>query len=196
MKALLIGASALALAGAAQANDWYASIGTGANIGGIDQSFAPFPASLDAQTGFVFTGAVGTHITGVPGLRLEGEIGYRSNDIDLRFGPFQTGLTDETFSVMAKGYYDFKVNEVTLYPFAGIGVADRNVSLDILPLSALELGNTGFAYALGAGASYPIVDGLSIAAEYEFFDGPDFDFGPVHDEGHNHSVRLKLTVAL
>ena len=121
------------------------------------------------------------------GLRLEGEVSYRQNDVNTitGFGALGPRLTNvggqqQSMGLMVNTLYDFQIPSspwVVPYLGVGLGVAWNNWSSTrtrYVPADLqVNLSNTttAFAYQFIAGAAFPIgsVPGLAITAEYRFF---------------------------
>lgn len=189
MKALLIGASALALAGAAQAQGFYVSTSFGPNW---DEG-APF-AFVNEDTGLAGMVALGTNVTDVKGLRFELEASFRTHEGT--FGPIS--FEHDTTALMANAIYDIDgLDRFVPYVLLGAGAAWTDLTLaNVAPLS---LENSGFAYQAGVGVNYRLSDSMSVGVGYRYLDAPavELNGGTVElDGGGNHSVLASLTVAL
>ena len=126
--AAAIAALSLSLSASAGERTWYASVEGGAAFGSVSArgieaplcgTLLPAPpcapdTSLD--TCWAAIGAVGTHVA--PNIRLEGEVGYRSQKLGGRGDLTQTTL-------MANALYDIPVaKELTLSLGGGFGWAE------------------------------------------------------------------------
>ncbi|MCP5082838.1 MAG: outer membrane beta-barrel protein [Alphaproteobacteria bacterium] len=162
------------------------------------------PQNFDFDTGFAVQGAVGTRLP--MNFRTELEVTYRENDLK---SPFTSGAVTadsagdlSSVTVMANVIYDFQLFEqFKLFAGGGIGVASIYFDFRRGPMGgglSLVDGNTNrFAYQAIAGASFEIVEGVSIFGKYAYlgtagdsirfnnaFVGPQtgsFDY-------HNHTV--------
>lgn len=124
-------------------------------------------------------------------LRLEGEIGYRANDIEkcIAFGKdrsvsgYASGL-----AFMVNGYYDFvNTSAFTPYITAGIGVAElKNNDLIIAGREIGTAGDTVLAYQVGAGVGYAINKKYTVDLKYRFSSAtrPEFRDNKVDVAGH------------
>ncbi|NTW56474.1 MAG: porin family protein [Chlorobiaceae bacterium] len=160
--------------------------------------------------GFNVLGALGCAFGN---FRLEGEIGYQRCDVKTAINgedgvPYEHPLDEQginfssdpwdmkgevsVLSLMANGYYDFKLGKnIELYATAGIGVA--RVSLkDVREVTTIEGdGNGGYifypntnpgysntteavAWQLGAGVAVPVSRKIKIDLRYRYFATSDF----------------------
>lgn len=229
LASVAVAAATLAAAPSAFAGDWYVNVAGGGNWLG-DNSFADSITTVSATTtfdfendpniGFVLSAAVGMHLNNVlPGLRVEGELAYRENDVDAQWVSSTTGATldalatangtaqyqHNAFSIMANAWYDFQVAGLKPYVGGGIGWAD--VEADGVYLSKTvgsSFSESGFAWQLGGGLHLPIDEKLTLGVGYRYFSGPDITIpapysgnplsGSVDTE--THSVTVGLTVGL
>ncbi|NTW99562.1 MAG: porin family protein [Geobacteraceae bacterium] len=161
-------------------------------------------------TGFNVLGAIGCDYGS---FRLEGEVGYQTSDVKTAINgedgvPYQHPLDEagnnfssdpwdmkgevSVLSLMANGYYDFKLGKnIELYATAGIGVA--RVSLkDVHEVTTIEGdGNGGYifypntnpgysntvettAWQLGAGIAVPVSGKIKLDLRYRYFATSDF----------------------
>ena len=90
LASVAVAAATLAAAPSASAGNWYVNVAGGGNWLG-DNSFSDstntgdttFAFENDPRIGFVLSAAVGMHLNNLlPGLRVEGELAYRENDVD------------------------------------------------------------------------------------------------------------------
>lgn len=172
----------------ASAAGTYVSGNLGANWDDVQSSY------LESDTGYVVSGALGTSIKSVPGLRAEVEVAFRTNNVDV-FGGF-IEAEHNTTSVMGNVAYDFN-NVGTFRPYvtAGVGVAHTEGTIGGLSVATLE--STGFAWQLGAGLNTQVADGVSVGVGYRYFQGPELEvFGYEVSDGSNHSVMATVTLSL
>ena len=131
--------------------------------------------------------------------RIEGEIAYRSNEIDKFTYQGVSVAADGDYSAlsfMVNGYLDFK-NQSVVTPFitAGIGVA--NVEADDVSVQGYSVGSaddTVFAYQLGAGLGIALNKQLTLDVSYKFFatTDPEFDGADAEYNSHNINVGLRI----
>ena len=185
--------AAVSLVGAqgASAGNYYVNVSGGANWlhdDSFDAVSAPnvFVFDNDAQVGFTLSAAAGLHLDNVlPGLRVEGEFGYRENDVNgdwstASVGPVvRSGSLDyqaSTYSILANAWYDFSVLGFNPYVGGGIGWAHSNLDglfVNGIPSNALGESDGGFAWQLGAGLTFDIQPGTKLNIGYRYFQGPD-----------------------
>jgi len=184
---LLIAASLVACCASATAGDWYASAYGGINRNSVTE--APF---IDLKTGGVFGGAVGKRIAKIEGLRVELDLSYRTNEVDLTFITAQHETTGAMFNVA----YDIKTDgDVRPYILLGAGMAHTQATFENISLLRLEASD--FAYQAGLGASVPLAPGVSLSVGYRFFQGPVIEvFGVELSDGQNHSLIGSLSFDL
>ena len=113
------------------------------------------------------------------GLRLEGEFGYRVNDVDGISGA--SGGTGEyrTSSFMTNLLYDFHRDGWPVTPYIGIGLGAARVALDgVTPVagSTVNDSDVGFAMQGIVGASMDINRYLAVTADYRHLRVPDLSF--------------------
>lgn len=186
---------AMLLSGNANAKGFYIGGYGGANWSQIE--FDTPQVQVESEVGYVMGAVVGTSIDSLPGVRIEADLNYRSND--LRTFLFGNGyvVTDETWALLGNIVYDIPVKVGGLHPYAlaGIGYGSRTVAIDYTPLA---INNTGLAWQAAAGVRTEIADGVHVGVEYRYFDAPDFDaltFGGYHDAGSNHSLIASVNFA-
>ena len=167
------------------------------------------------ESGLTGTVAVGCDFGDV---RLEGELGYQTNDVDTRnFIDYDKGEIDdddsESFegtgsvsitSIMFNGYYDIPVSDsgVELFVMAGVGAVQ--VYWDEVgpgsyddgsefPENEVETFSDGaFAWQLGAGVAIPVGDDLMLDARYRYFNTTnitsDDDLEVFDDDPMNYDI--------
>jgi opacity protein-like surface antigen len=204
LASVAVAAATLAAAPGASAADWYVNVAGGGSWVG-DNSFSDstntgdttFAFENDPRIGFVLSAAVGMHLNNVlPGLRVEGELGYRENDVNASWRsatvtsisstPTSNSVGDlatangsrqyqhNAFSIMANAWYDFQV--AGLKPYVGGGIGWANVEVDGVYQSKAvgpAFSESGFAWQLGAGLHLPIDEQMSLGIGYRYFSGPD-----------------------
>lgn len=177
-------AAVLIPAGAsAQQEGFYASLGGGLNF--LDDSDFDIAGGVGVDnqydTGFIISGAVGYATAPVwdyGSLRLEGEVSYRQNDIDVHsvaaLGGDQPGSTGEASALafMANVYHDFLPGS-DFRPYVGGGIGLASIEFSDYGIAAvpdvLDDDDTAFAYQLIAGASYSFTPQLAATIDYRFF---------------------------
>ena len=119
---------------------------------------------LPLKTGINVMGALGSRFDNI---RIEGEFGYQTKDIDL--ASLNGNL--KILSLLANGYYDFYTEGIQPYVTAGIGAGRVTLSDFFTEGNQFnwDSGVTKLAYQLGAGVAIPLNKSLSIDARYRYF---------------------------
>ncbi|MCQ8185753.1 outer membrane beta-barrel protein [Parvularcula maris] len=132
-------------------------------------------SEFDYGGGFAFGGLVGFHVT--PAFALEGEITYRSSDVDsFRFvvggdAVVETGGGSvDTVAFMANGVYRLQ-SEAAFTPYVGGGIGYATIDRD--DEDGIEL-DGAFAYQLKAGADFPLGAG-ALGGEISYFGTTGFE---------------------
>ena len=216
--------------GTAVAGPWYVNVAAGANwvddsrYSGEEATSTTFFFETDPSIGFVISGAVGYDLGQMlKGLRVEGELAYRENNVHGRWSSAVTGTTTTTtpttnaitdggaldiqhttFSIMANAWYDFQVMGLNPYVGGGIGWADVSLDGKFDSKHAISASESGFAWQLGAGLNFDIEPGMKLGIGYRYLQGPDVtlhapgdlnpETGDIDDQ--NHSLTVGLTVGL
>jgi opacity protein-like surface antigen len=167
--AVIFGAAAfICLGGAAQAQSFYVG-GYGAmnythdgNANGVDKIV------YDLGYG---VGAVGGYAMG-NGLRLEGEIAYRSNDVDTIDGvPMGADMT--SWALMANALYDFNT-ESSIRPHIGGGLG---IAKGTYANGGLEYSDTVFAAQFIVGVDYMVAPDLALTLDFRHMRTEDLGLG-------------------
>jgi len=147
-------------------------------------------ADLETDAGFVFGGVIG--YKWAFGLRAEGEISYRENDMDNIGGvPVSGDLSSLTF--MANGWYDFNTGTPWI-PYVGGGIGVASVSVDS---PGFDESDTVFAYQFGGGIGYEVNTGIVLSADYRFLGTsdpsfPDPGFPDIEAEYYSHNIMIGI----
>lgn len=177
----------VALASTASAKGFYTSVYGGANWD--DVISAPF---VDDNAGFVIGGTVGTTIDSVPGLRLEADVSFRQNTVDI-FGGFISADHD-TFGLLANVAYDLPVNLGPVHPYVLAGVGYGHTEATFEDVSLLKLEASGVAWQLGAGLNTQVADGVVAGIGYRYFNSPELEvLGLEVSDGSNHSLVAQVS---
>ena len=185
---LILAASLAACVSTATAGDWYASIYGGINRNNVIE--LPF---VDSPDGEVIGATVGRNLAGIPGLRIEADLSYRTNEVDL-FGGFITA-NHETAAAMFNVAYDIGGGPVKPYVMGGIGWAQTSATFENIALLRIEASD--LAYQAGAGATVPLAAGVRLGVGYRFFQGPVVEvLGVELSDGQNHSLIGSLSFDL
>jgi opacity protein-like surface antigen len=158
---------------------WYISGSVGASIltdSGIEISSPDFPDFPPVEGEFKYN--VGPSVAGAVGygfsrnVRLEGEIGYRTNNFDtLRAEgepPIPVDDRISALSFMANLFYDFETHS-PWKPYLGGGIGGARVAIS-------EEGDTVFAWQVGAGLGYAITPQFAVSLDYRYFATADPQF--------------------
>ncbi|WP_068471410.1 outer membrane protein [Candidatus Protochlamydia phocaeensis] len=151
-----------------------------------------------------YTGALSAGYKFSSGVRVEGEIAYRRNELKTRSEEFSTydslhhvkvkGHT-HSWAYMANVLYDFDQVSDCLYgitPYVGVGVGYAKIHAQIKARDGYNHvrfngHSDGFAYQAIAGADYRLTEKTSIGVKYTFFEG--------RKKAQDHSVGVALTQA-
>jgi opacity protein-like surface antigen len=184
---------ATVLATPALADGFYVTAYGGANWNDTNESGSGWTAGSDVGT--VIGAAYGASVKSVPGLRVEADASYRTNNLSIALGSYQLAARDETWALMGNAVYDLPLDLGPVHPYvlAGAGVGKRDISLKALSLSALQLENTGIVWQVGAGVNTTVADGVQVGLGYRYLDAPDIGLGPFSNAGGNQSLVLQAT---
>ncbi|MBE9553101.1 MAG: porin family protein [Proteobacteria bacterium] len=171
MKKLAIIAGAITLsclAGAAQAQNWYVG-GYGA-MNYTHDGDANGNENMVYDLGFGVGGMVGYAMPN--GLRLEGEIAYRSNDIDtLNGAPIGADMTSWAF--MANALYDINTqSSVRPHIGGGLGVVRGTIET-----GGLEFSDTVLAAQFIVGIDYNVAPDLALTVDFRHLRTQDLGLG-------------------
>ena len=186
-------AASLGVASPAAAEGLYGSLHAGGSFlqksSNVDDVPAAIPTDVDLKYkyGPLFGGALGWAFPF--GLRLEGEVTYRTNDfkrIDInRDGglggfvglppldgtSFKVNGKETTLSFMANAWYDIKTG-TRFTPYVGGGIGVTWLRMDNLRLGGFQLADdseyTG-AWQLGGGVSVEVTPMISLSVDYRYF---------------------------
>jgi outer membrane protein OmpA-like peptidoglycan-associated protein len=167
----------IASAAQAQTDGWYAGAETGLSIApSIKFKDGAKTWKENQDLGYAVLGQFGY---GFGPLRVEGELGWRSNGVDKVRQPFnndQGGGNLDASSLMGNIYYDIATG-TRITPYIGVGAGGIDVNADSLRANGTTFSNNDHidpAYQGIVGASYALDDNLSLKADYRYlstFDG-------------------------
>lgn len=189
MKTSLMSVAAFAgltLAGAAHAQtaidpQWYVRGGAGATY----QDEINATPKVRGETGWTVDAAVGRQID--YNFRAEGQLIYSNDEQKVGDGRIKV------LAGLANAYYDFDTG-TKLRPFVGAGVGIGQVKLEG---GAVDDDDTGFAYQLQTGVTYPINDRLSAQIGYRYLGVNNVEVGSgaqaVRGDYHDQAVTVGLT---
>ena len=154
-----------------------------------DPALGALTGTLSSDLGFAVSGAVGYKFTS--NLRAEGEIAYRSNDLDAvtvgGFGLTSSAAVDGSVSVLsglASGYFDIPLGG-RITPFVGAGIGVARVNVDISNTSTDE-SDIVFAYQGAGGFRFPVLD----RATYKFFATANPTINTTEGEYFSHTFEI------
>jgi OmpA-OmpF porin, OOP family len=227
MSALLVGAAtiggtaAIALMSMSsalaqgQTPGWYADIHAGVVIpedptADLHGSFFPgSPVKFHENVGAGVGVSLGYQGLFLPGIRAEGEIVYRTNDVNQATSPALGGTTGARGTIDSAGFmgnvlYDFMSDsQWTPYLCAGVGAARvtlNNISLPAFSSQTFSGNDWRFAYQGIAGVKYAFTPAVSVSLDYRYFATTDAHYtfpssGFVTSATvpyHTHNVMLGL----
>ena len=154
---------------------FYLGAGAGINFWPEDSDLGSNEAKFDdwdwttaGQLGYAFGN----------GIRLEGEFGYRPNDVDSVSNVPGASGDFETMSFMANLLYDFRTRwPVT--PYVGVGLGAARVSADgVSPAVGVSIDDSSVGFAMQGivGVSYDLTQNLALKADYRHLRVPDLSF--------------------
>ena len=162
-----------------------------------DSDIGPVTLEYDSSFGIGF--ALGTYIEA---FRLEGELEYRSADMDkISEGPNSASLDGDltTWSLMANGYYDIETGS-GIKPFIGAGIGFAKHTAEINSVSGApaeveeefvgEEDDTVFAYQFTVGAAMAMSDAIDLDFAYRYFATADADFGGEDVDYGSHNITV------
>ena len=174
-KLLLVAAAVAALSGVAQAQDRgpyvFGEVGYS-----FEGSFDPDDDTLnELEHDDGWLGLVGGGYALANGIRLEGELGYRDNDLSAN-DFFVFGGHSNAWSLMLNGYYDFNRGGV-VQPYLGAGIGAADVSADgAANILSFDDSETVFAYQAMAGLGFSVTPQLTVDLGYRYFIAQGVDF--------------------
>jgi OOP family OmpA-OmpF porin len=134
---------------------------------GLNISFSP---------GFNVGGALGYD---AGQFRVEGEITYRSVDVDEVNGvPVPLDATFSALSFMANGYYDFEMGS-PLTPYLGVGLGIVDSEVDVAGFGSTS--ETDLAYQFMAGLGYEVSPNVVLTGGYRYFGIAETDAPGTHE---------------
>lgn len=170
----------------AVASGFYVSAYGGANWDDVINA-----KGVDDQTGSVIGATVGTSVASVPGLRVEADLSFRQNEVDL-FGGFISADHD-TVALMGNVVYDLPVKLGPVHPYVLAGVGYGHTEATFEDVALLKLEASGVAWQLGAGLNTNLSDNVTAGIGYRYFVGPELEvLGLNLSDGSNHSVVAQV----
>lgn len=199
--ALVVGTASTASAQSpAKHKGLYVSGGAGVNWLEDSDISGDVSGEIEFDTGWMAGVAVGYGFGN--GLRFEGELSYRKNDVDRAFdGELASSNGDVSAgALMGNLVYDFDVSP-SVIPYIGLGAGLAVVEFDDIVLAGLgdtiDDDDTVFAWQALAGVAFPLRDQLDLTVDYRYFQTADPDLrlgsgGKVEGEYSSHSLMLGL----
>jgi opacity protein-like surface antigen len=173
---------------AASAQGMYAGGNLGVNLT-HDGEFAGTGVDTESDIGYAILGYVGVDMGSY---RLEGELSYRSNDIDNIGGLDFSPSSFTTTAIMGNALYDFDSGSAFV-PYIGAGIGIGFSTMEIL---GIDGDVTGFAGQLIAGGAYRMSETLELTVDYRLFTmlSPDYEFagGDIEQDYYNSTFMLGL----
>ena len=193
---------AISPANAGHFNGWYIGLEAGATWNS-DNSAAfgevvpnTLPVDINYDTGWAVLGTMGYAFAN-SGWRIEGEFGYRDNDID-NINGVRTGGEHNTMSLMANVLYDIPLTDrFALTLGAGAGGVHQQFDDGLLDQDE----DINFAYQGIAGLSYAIGQRTDLTLNYRYMRTDEASFHGAHaghtdfydlDDGESHTVTVGL----
>lgn len=182
----------------AETQGWYVGAEGGIGIH-PDQKVKDNGVSDKVKYDDIGYGVLGQGGYGFGPVRVEGELGWRTVDVDKIAGASSSGNTD-AYSIMGNAYYDIPTG-TAFTPFIGAGIGAAYVDADKMRLSngaTLNGNEWNFAYQGIAGVAYAINPNLDLKADYRYFATLDNDVkatdGRKYSLGYEaHSVMVGFT---
>ncbi len=203
---IAVGAVSLLLACGGVANaaedGFYIGAAAGVNVA-RDSKFEVTGSDSEASfdTGFAGIGALGYGLGGT-GLRIEGEIGYRKNDIDDVSGVAGNGDVS-ALTFMGNILYDIDLGG-RITPYLGIGAGAARVDASgVSPISGSRVSDddVAFAYQGILGGSFDVSDRFKLTLDYRYLEAPNVNLTAdngtsANSEYRTHTVMLGLRFSL
>jgi outer membrane protein OmpA-like peptidoglycan-associated protein len=192
---MIVGMSSAALA---QTNGWYLGAETGLNV--VPDTKFKDSLGKTKETNDLGYGILGQAGYGFGPVRVEGELGWRSNGVDKLATVNGKGNLDAA-SLMANVYYDFATG-TAFTPFLGVGVGGADVFANKIRNNAGTYSKDSdlvFAYQGIAGISYALNESTSLKADYRYFRTTEGEFGEANNSRtakavyQAHSVMVGFT---
>lgn len=165
-------------------------------LGGRSLEMMSSETLAEFDSGIAFTAALGYDFGDT---RIEAEIGHQENDftgqeinhingislseevIIVKGAPESNDMGDFALTTfMLNGYYDIQPSassDVELFVTAGVGGVFYNIDENSYGYENTHTGST-WAYQIGAGAAYPVSDGLMVEGRYRYMNTAEFNEGP------------------
>lgn len=142
--------------------------------------------------GAYLSGALGYNV--MPNVRVEGEFAYRNNDLS-KIAGVSVNSTDNAYSLMGNGYYDFN-NSSPVTPYIGAGLGATYLTENGLTIGATHFNSshdTVFAYQGIAGLAFNLMANTKLGLEYKYLGTADPSFDGIKAQYHDSAIGVKLT---
>jgi outer membrane protein OmpA-like peptidoglycan-associated protein len=194
----------IASAAQAQTDGWYGGAETGVAIAPtIKFKDGAKTWKEDQDLGYAVLGQIGY---GFGPLRVEGELGWRSDGVNKVKQPFNNASGNgglDASSAMANVYYDI-ATDTHITPYIGVGAGGVDVNADRIRADGTTFSNKDHfapAYQGIVGASYALSDNLSLKADYRYlstFEGslkedPSYGTGRSKGDYASHAILVGFT---
>ncbi|PKU23723.1 outer membrane protein, partial [Telmatospirillum siberiense] len=193
----------IASAAEAETNGWYAGAETGISLVPTTKFKDGSKIWKESQDpGYAILGQLGY---GFGPVRVEGELGWRSNGVDKVKQPFATNGSGslDAASVMANVYYDVATG-TAFTPFIGAGLGGVDVSADKIRANGTTFSDKDHfapAYQGIAGVSYALNDHLDLKADYRYLrtaenslkEDASYGTGKSKGDYSSHSILVGFT---
>ena len=173
-----VGAAALLFSPlTASADDKGLYVGVGAGVNAFPEDTGLNSADADLNWDWTTSASVGYGFA--KSFRLEGQFGYRPNDVDGISG-VSGGTGDfQTMNFMANLLYDFNQFGWVVTPYVGVGLGLARVeATGVTPVAGSKINDSSVGFAMQAivGASYDINEHWALTADYRHLRVPDLTF--------------------
>lgn len=150
--------------------------------------------TLSTDPGFGLAAVAGYRLG--TGLRLEGEIAYRQNDLDeISLEGLGTAAVDgdaTALAVMGNLFYDFATG-TPVTPYLGLGVGFARIAVDSADLD-VDDSDTVFAYQVKVGLLAPVTPRLALVGGYTYFATSDPKIEATTAEYRAHTLDVGLRI--
>jgi len=184
-------AALIAISGPAKAEGLYVGAYGGANWDDVLSA-----TGVSDNTGYLIGATLGTQVKAIPGLRIEADISFRQNDVDIDWG-YPIKVAHNTFALMGNAVYDapFSLGPIHPYLLAGVGYGHTEAIFE--DVSILKLESSGLAYQLGGGINTSLADGVTLGVGYRYLKTEPLEV-LAHElsDGSSHSLIAELRFAL
>ncbi|WP_096703994.1 OmpA family protein [Magnetospirillum sp. 15-1] len=164
-----------ALAPVAAQAQWYVGLDAGAQFLQDSKNSGNGVSGLKSESdaGWLTQGVVGY---GFGQWRVEGELSYRSSDLDKVGGASGKGETT-ALAPMINGVYEF-LPQSSWHPFVGLGIGTAYVDAGKAKKNGVDAYNGSdwqFAYQGFAGVGYDLNENVELKAQYRYFSTLDYE---------------------